>query len=126
VLLITGEPGIGKSAIVAALVDGNSEGQVLAYHCCRADTPATLEPARFVRSLAGMLAARLESKRRCWRIRASRTPMVARIPIRPARLKARSLGRSIESPNLMGIDAICSSTRWTKPSCTRSGLPSSR
>ena len=31
-----------------------------AYHCCRADTPATLEPARFVRSLAGMLAARLE------------------------------------------------------------------
>jgi hypothetical protein len=59
-LLITGEPGIGKSAIVAALVHENPEGQVLAYHCCRADTPATLEPARFVRSLAGMLAARLE------------------------------------------------------------------
>jgi WD40 repeat protein len=59
-LLITGEPGIGKSAIVAALVQENREGQVLAYHCCRADTPATLEPARFVRSLAGMLAARLE------------------------------------------------------------------
>jgi len=59
-LLITGEPGIGKSAIVAALVDENPDGQVLAYHCCRADTPATLEPARFVRSLAGMLAARLE------------------------------------------------------------------
>jgi hypothetical protein len=58
-LLITGEPGIGKSAVVAALVGENSEGQVLAYHCCRADTPATLEPARFVRSLAGMLA-RLE------------------------------------------------------------------
>jgi hypothetical protein len=58
--LITGEPGIGKSAIVAALVHENPEGQVLAYHCCRADTPATLEPARFVRSLAGMLAARLE------------------------------------------------------------------
>jgi WD40 repeat protein len=59
-LLITGEPGIGKSAIVAALVHENPEGQVLAYHCCRADTPATLEPARFVRTLAGMLAARLE------------------------------------------------------------------
>ena len=59
-LLITGEPGIGKSAIVAALVHDNREGQVLAYHCCRADTPATLEPARFVRSLVGMLAARLE------------------------------------------------------------------
>jgi type I restriction enzyme, R subunit len=38
-LLITGEPGIGKSAIVAALVDNNPDGQVLAYHCCRADTP---------------------------------------------------------------------------------------
>jgi len=59
-LLIAGEPGIGKSAIVAALVDENPDGQVLAYHCCRADTPATLEPARFVRSLAGMLVARLE------------------------------------------------------------------
>ena len=59
-LLITGEPGIGKSAIVAALVHENPEGQVLAYHCCRADTPATLEPAGFVSSLAGMLAARLE------------------------------------------------------------------
>jgi WD40 repeat protein len=59
-LLIIGEPGIGKSAIVATLVHENPESQVLAYHCCRADTPATLEPARFVRSLAGMLAARLE------------------------------------------------------------------
>ena len=59
-LLITGEPGIGKSAVVAALVGNNPEGQVLAYHCCRADTPATLEPVRFVRSLAGMLAARIE------------------------------------------------------------------
>ena len=45
-LLITGEPGIGKSAIVAALVSDNPEGQVLAYHCCSADTPATLESAR--------------------------------------------------------------------------------
>jgi WD40 repeat protein/serine/threonine protein kinase len=58
-LLIVGEPGIGKSAIVAALVHRNLEGQVLAYHCCRTDTPATLEPARFVRSLASMLSARL-------------------------------------------------------------------
>jgi hypothetical protein len=59
-LLITSEPGIGKSAIVAALVHDNSEGQVLAYHCRQASTPATVEPARFVRSLAGMLSARLE------------------------------------------------------------------
>jgi WD40 repeat protein/serine/threonine protein kinase len=59
VLLIVGEPGIGKSAIVAALVHRNLKGQVLAYHCCRTDTPATLEPARFVRSLASMFSTRL-------------------------------------------------------------------
>jgi WD40 repeat protein/serine/threonine protein kinase len=59
VLLIVGEPGIGKSAIVAALVHRNLDGQVLAYHCCRTDTPATLEPASFVRSLASMFSARL-------------------------------------------------------------------
>ncbi len=59
VLLIVGEPGIGKSAIVAALVQRNLKGQVLAYHCCRTDTPATLEPASFVRSLAGMFSGRL-------------------------------------------------------------------
>jgi hypothetical protein len=45
---------------VAALVSKNSEGQVLAYHCCRADTPATLEPATFVRSLAAMLSSQLD------------------------------------------------------------------
>jgi WD40 repeat protein/serine/threonine protein kinase len=59
VLLIVGEPGIGKSAITAALVHRNIEGQVLAYHCCRTDTPETLAPASFVRSLAGMLSTRL-------------------------------------------------------------------
>lgn len=59
-LLVTGDPGAGKSAIVAELVHTNPGGQVLAYHCCHADTPATLDPARFVRSLAAMLAARLE------------------------------------------------------------------
>ena len=58
VLLIVGEPGVGKSAIVAALVHRN--GKVLGYHCCRADTPATLEPAGFVRSLAAMFSARLD------------------------------------------------------------------
>ena len=59
-LLIIGEPGVGKSSIVAALAHENRDGQVLAYHCCRADTPATLDPANFVRSLAAMLSARLD------------------------------------------------------------------
>src|SRR5205807_2079605 len=58
-LLITGGPGTGKSAVVAELVHRNPGGQVLAYHCCQADTLATLEPGRFVRSLAGMIASRL-------------------------------------------------------------------
>src|SRR5262249_7162648 len=60
-LLIVGEPGVGKSSIVAALVHRNPDGQVLAYHCCRTDTPATLEPAGFVRSLASMFAAHLDA-----------------------------------------------------------------
>lgn len=60
-LLITGDPGVGKSAIVAELVHRNPGGQVLAYHCCQADTPATLQPGWFVRSLAGMIASRLDS-----------------------------------------------------------------
>jgi WD40 repeat protein len=59
-LLITGGPGVGKSAFVAELVHHNPGGHILAYHCCQADTPATLEPDRFVRSLAAMLSTRLE------------------------------------------------------------------
>jgi WD40 repeat protein len=59
-LLITGNPGIGKSAIVAQLVHLNPGGQVLAYHCCRADTPETLRPARFVRSVTAMIASQLD------------------------------------------------------------------
>jgi WD40 repeat protein len=60
-LLITGDPGIGKSAIVAQLVHLNPGGQVLAYHCCRADTPETLRPSRFIRGLAGMIASQLDA-----------------------------------------------------------------
>ena len=59
-LLITGDPGTGKSAIVAQLVHLNRGAQVVAYHCCQADTPATLEPWRFVRSLAAMIAGQLD------------------------------------------------------------------
>jgi len=58
-LLITGDPGVGKSAIVAELVHRNPGGQVLAYHCCQATTPETLRPDRFVRSLAAMIASKL-------------------------------------------------------------------
>ena len=57
-LLVVGEPGIGKSAIVAELVHRNPDGRVIAYHCCQANAPETLRPGRFVRSLAAMIASR--------------------------------------------------------------------
>lgn len=56
--LLTGLPGSGKSAVFAEIVAGRC-GPVLAHHCCIADSPATLDPVRFVRSLAAMLAANL-------------------------------------------------------------------
>jgi len=59
-LLIKGDPGIGKSALAAQLAQMNPGGRVLAYHFCLADTPDTLQPGQFVRSLAGMIADRLE------------------------------------------------------------------
>jgi hypothetical protein len=59
-LLIKGDPGTGKSAIVAELVFHNPGGQVLAYHCCQWDVAQTLEPWRFVRSLAAMIAGKVE------------------------------------------------------------------
>ena len=59
-LLIKGDPGVGKSAVVAELVHCNPGGQVLAYHCCQWDVGDTLEPWRFVRSIAAMIAGRSE------------------------------------------------------------------
>jgi hypothetical protein len=58
-LLLLGDPGVGKSAVVAELVHLNPGGQVLAYHFCQADTPATLLPHRFVQSLAAMIATQV-------------------------------------------------------------------
>jgi WD40 repeat protein len=58
-LLITGDPGTGKSAVVAELVHRNPSGQVLACHCCQADTQETLQPGRFVRNVAAMIASQL-------------------------------------------------------------------
>jgi WD40 repeat protein len=56
-LLITGDPGVGKSALVAQMV--HQDPRVLAYHCCQAGEPETLRPDRFVRSLAAQIASRL-------------------------------------------------------------------
>jgi WD40 repeat protein len=58
-LLITGDPGAGKSSIVAQLIHSNPDGQVIGYHCCQSNENETLRPARFVQSLAAMIASRV-------------------------------------------------------------------
>ena len=58
-LLITGDPGAGKSSIVAQLVHANPDGQVIGYHCCQSNEIDTLRPAKFVQSLAAMIASRI-------------------------------------------------------------------
>ena len=50
--LITGDPGIGKSAIVAQLIHANAGGQVLAHHCCQFRQPRDA-PARPVHPQPG-------------------------------------------------------------------------
>jgi TIR domain/AAA ATPase domain len=60
-LLITGEPGIGKSAFIAELAHRNLDGRVVAYHFCTREDRLTLEPGAFVSSLAAILASRLPS-----------------------------------------------------------------
>jgi WD40 repeat protein/uncharacterized Zn finger protein (UPF0148 family) len=59
-LLITGDPGIGKSAVVAQLIHANPGGQVLAHHCCQFKSRETLRPGRFIRSLAAQIASQVE------------------------------------------------------------------
>ena len=58
-LLVTGDPGAGKSSIVAQLAHTNPGGQVIAYYFCQSNERETLSPARFVQSVAAMIASRL-------------------------------------------------------------------
>lgn len=55
-LLIVGEPGMGKSAILAQLIHRNPGASYVAHHFCQSDEKKTLNPGEFVRSLAAMLA----------------------------------------------------------------------
>jgi Effector-associated domain 4 len=59
-LIITGDPGSGKSAFISEFVYRNPQ-RVIAYHSCHADIEQTIKPGRFVRSIAGMLARRLDA-----------------------------------------------------------------
>jgi hypothetical protein len=58
-LVVAGDPGIGKSALVAEMVHRNLGGRVLAYHCCIADDERTLTAAGFVLGIAAMIASRI-------------------------------------------------------------------
>ena len=64
--LLTGEPGVGKSAIVAELIkrwqtqSGDEEqGKIAAYHFCRAGDVETVRPGRVLRSIAAQLGKTL-------------------------------------------------------------------
>ena len=59
VFLITGDPGTGKSAVIARLVDRHP--RVAAYHLCVASLADSLDPVRFVRSVAAQLRSRQSS-----------------------------------------------------------------
>jgi serine/threonine protein kinase len=63
VLLVTGDVGTGKSSFLSELIHRNADRRVLAFHCCQHDTPDTLRPECFVRSVAGMLAEKLDGFR---------------------------------------------------------------
>ncbi len=52
-LLILGDPGIGKSAIAAKLVDDNPEERVVGYFFCQHNEQIILSPGRMVQTLAG-------------------------------------------------------------------------
>lgn len=58
-LLITGDPGTGKTSLVAELIHRNPGGRVIGYHCCQSNEIETLRPGRFVQSLAAMIASHL-------------------------------------------------------------------
>lgn len=60
-LVIEGDAGSGKSAIVGELVRRDPGGSLLAYHFCRADRTTTVQAPAFVRSLAAMIGGRMEA-----------------------------------------------------------------
>lgn len=58
-LLIRGDPGIGKSSIIAELAFGRLCAATIVTYCCQWDVTETLRPATFVRSVAYQFASRM-------------------------------------------------------------------
>jgi hypothetical protein len=55
--ILTGEPGVGKSAIAAHLTQKRND--IVAYHFCRAGDVETVRPGRVLRSLAAQMGEHL-------------------------------------------------------------------
>ena len=58
-LLIKGDPGIGKTALIAELAFGRLSGSTVITYCCQWDVTETLRPATFVRAIAYQFASRI-------------------------------------------------------------------
>src|SRR5262245_22527977 len=58
VVLIQGDPGVGKSAAIAQMVHWWRKTKVLAWHCCRHNQPSWVSAVQFVHNVAAMLSAR--------------------------------------------------------------------
>ena len=52
--ILTGEPGVGKSAISAQLLN-TRKSQIAAYHFCLANNSGTIQPSRVLLSIAAQL-----------------------------------------------------------------------
>ena len=61
--LIEAEPGSGKTAFVAELLRRNPGDRIVAYHFCNSRREDTINPRRFVRSLAAMLGGTVPTYR---------------------------------------------------------------
>lgn len=61
--LIEAEPGSGKTAFVAELLRRNPGDRIVAYHFCNSRREDTINPRRFVRSLAAMLGGTVPAYR---------------------------------------------------------------
>ena len=75
---ITGDPCTGKSAILADLVQ--THPQVAAYHFCVSSLVDSLDPLRFVRSMASQLATQLDE----YCVAISQMQLGPHAPVRPA------------------------------------------
>jgi hypothetical protein len=63
-LLVVGEAGIGKTALIAELAARRTDRELAAVHFCRFDDNKTLSPGTFVGSIATQLAAALPAYKR--------------------------------------------------------------